>query len=157
MPLSASFPPLSSPVTDVRWSCCDIEGRKKKKSVSVEGSGHVRRFYWELWEWGKRWRRGDIFRRMLEVAALHGVMGRKRARAGLLILEQECPNWTHSADGRDECWSLFLWAARALLYSSSSLFSCIFSSPRVSFRVRLPVLCLREICLLLRLSVVDRS
>lgn len=31
MPLSASFPPLSSPVTDVRWSCCDIEGRKKKR------------------------------------------------------------------------------------------------------------------------------
>ena len=37
MPLSASFPPLSSPVTDVRWSCCDIEGREKKKECFFGG------------------------------------------------------------------------------------------------------------------------
>lgn len=94
MPLSASFPPLSSPVTDVRWSCCDIEGREKKKRV----------FLWRVLDVsdgfigscgnegrGVCLQGGLHLRRMLEVAALHGVMGRKRARAGLLIWERECP------------------------------------------------------------------
>lgn len=97
---------------------------------------------------------GGIFRRMLEVAALHGVMGRKGARAGLLISEQDCPMWTHSADGRDECWSLFLWAARALLYPSSSLFSCIFSSPRVSFFATACLFCVSGKCVCCSVSLL---